>query len=537
MGFGFHQAGRFAEAERCYRQVLQAAPEQPDALHLLGLLARRAGALGDAETLIRRAVAHAPNNPDFQSNLGMVLTEAGTLEEAITAFRLAIKLRPDFVQAHCNLGAALMQLRQWQPAVDAFETAIRLKPDLVEAHSNLANALLELPDVERAISTARLAVEMSPLSADIHYNLGYALQRAGRLDDAADAFIRALELNPKQFMAGFHLANVAPRRALELHERAIARNPNDAEAHWCLAVVCLQQGDFKRGWSEYEWRMRCDTIARPLDLPQQRWQGEPLNGRTILVHLEQGFGDTLQFLRYIPMVAQRGGRVIMLGVPELQRLMETVPGTEFVVPRKNPVPPFELHCPLMSLPFVFGTTLDSIPATVPYLVTPESVKTAWARKLTPRDGRKRVGLVWAGRETHKNDFERSMPLAILEPLAKAGNAEFFSLQKGTPTGQIRTAAFGRWLVDHTADLHDFADTAGLIESLDLVITVDTAVAHLAGGLGKPVWLLLPRFAEWRWLTDREDSPWYPTMRIFRQPEPRNWAVVVQRIAGDLARIE
>jgi hypothetical protein len=306
-----------------------------------------------------------------------------------------------------------------------------------------------------------------------------------------------------------------------------------AEAHWNLALTLLLNSNLPEGWREFEWRLKIPEIVAPRDFSQPGWNGSDLRGKTILVHDEQGFGDAIQFARYLPMVAERGGNIILGCARETAGLFQTMPAIGRVLTSGQPMPGFDAHVPLLSLPLMFGTTLSTIPAKVPYLTAPAEGVENWRRKIGAGDGRVRVGLAWAGRPTHKNDPRRSMRLDQFAPLANIKSVCFYSLQKGEAARQSASPPAGMQWVDWTDDLHDFADTAGLVANLDLVICVDTAVAHLAGAMGKPVWVLLPFVPDWRWLLNRDDSPWYPTMRLFRQSTAGDWDGVIQRVGTAL----
>jgi hypothetical protein len=310
--------------------------------------------------------------------------------------------------------------------------------------------------------------------------------------------------------------------------------PDNAEAHWHLAGALLRRCDFDEGWREFEWRWRLRHSAPRRSFTQPEWDGGDLQGRTILLYCEQGFGDVIQFIRYVPLVAKLGAPVIVPAPSQLARLLQSVPGARIVT--NDPLPPFDLQLPLLSLPRVFNTGLQTIPAAIPYLHPDPLLVDQWKLKTScPGNGMK-VGLAWAGRATHPNDRNRSISLQRLSPLTEINGPVFFSLHKGEPAAQATNPPAGMKLIDLMADVHDFADTAALIANLDLVITVDTAVAHLAGAMGKAVWVLLPFPSDWRWLLNRDDSPWYPTMRLFRQAQPGDWAAPILQIATALRRV-
>lgn len=457
----------------------------------------RAGRLGKAEALYRQIVASEPTSAQAHNDLGNVLCDAGRCEEAIDAYRAALVLNPRYLPALNNLGTALRDLGRWAEAVDIYRAALAIDQRVPDVHNNLGVALADLGRLDDAIASYRRAIELSAAYADAYTNLGVTLYANGNSTGAVEAC-----------------------------EKAVALRPDFAKAHSNLALILLGTGDFARGWVEHEWRWRCNPNFKPRAFGQARWEGDALAGRTILLHAEQGFGDTMQFVRFAPMVVERGGRVIVECRGELAGLLrESMDGVR-VIARGETLPAFDLHCPLMSLPLALGVTLDSIPRS-PYLkASPERVD-RWVRAIGPRD-RCRVGLVWAGRPTHTNDRNRSMRGADLAGLISTKGVAFHSLQCGRAAHELSGAE------DHSGSLTDFAETAALIANLDLVISVDTAVTHLAGAMGKPVWLMLPYAAEWRWMLKRADSPWYPSARLFRQRRWGDWRGVVDEVTGALA---
>jgi len=478
-----HQAGRLAEAEPLYRQVLADQPNHPDALNLLGVLAAQIGRFDDAAELIGRACALCPNVYDYRKHLGGALSEKGDFAAAADAYREALRLNPDCYISHDLLGAALRETGELDEAIICHRRSLAIKSDNLTAH----------------------------------LNLGLTLRKRGWIEES---------------MASYR--------------RAIAIAPEHCDGHWNLSVLLLLTGDYEHGWREYEWRWQRKNFPTLWPaLPQPRWMGEDLTGKTLLVHTEQGYGDAIKFVRYVPMLAARGATVILMCQPALARLMRSVEGVNQIIPGiRSPaeLPPYDMHCPIMSLPFLLGTRLETVPANVPYLRPDPSLTQHWRAKIGaasagPKIGRHKVnslkvGLAWAGNPDHIIDACRSAKLAHFAPLAGT-NATFFSLQKGPAASQAASPPCGMELIDLTEDLHDFADTAALVANLDLVITVDTAVAHVAGAVGIPAWMLIAAEHDWRWLLDREDSPWYPTVRLFRQRNPGQWLEVVERVAREL----
>ena len=575
MGVRHHRAGRLSEAETLYRQVLAAAPDHADSLHMLGVLAGQSGDVDAGIEMIRRAIAARPAQAVFHLNLGEIYRRTGKHELGAQAYAQAAGLCPESEIAHYCLGLELRELRRLEEAIASYQQAIRLNPNFADAYAHLAIAAMQLGRVEQAIEAQQALVRLRPESADAWSNLGTALAEAGRSTEAIAAAQRAISLCPGHANARNNLAAAlgadgryeqalvecreALRRDPELAEahnnlgsilaamgqldeaaasfrRAIAISPDHAAAHFNLALALLIGGKWVAGWPQYEWRWKCFSSARPRNFPEPQWGGEPLQGRTILLHAEQGIGDTIQFVRYVPLVAQRGATVLLECQPELRRLLGGLPRVGQLIARGEALPRFDLQCPLMSLGGVFGTTVDSIPGPVPYLTADHSLVAAWERKLaTPGKPlvRVKVGLVWSGNPTQKNNRLRSIPLRSLGALAVVKGIRFLTLQKGLAADQARNPPPGMELEDFTADLTDFAETAALLANLDLIITVDTAVAHLAGAMGLKVWALLCYAPDWRWLLGRGDSPFYPTMRVFRQHRPGDWDGVVAEVRSEL----
>ena len=505
-----HRAGNVQEAEHLYRQILQVQPRHPGVLNHLGIIAHQQGKNDFALDLIRQALAVVPNYPEAYDNLGNVLKSKGLLDQAITAYRSAIVLMPRSAMTRNNLGLALLQGGQLNQAISAFREAIAVDPAYANAHCNLSNALWSNRQLDEALAAARTAVALNPRQAQGFGNLGIALRSTGHFVEAIVAFRQAISLDPAY-----------------------------PDSHLHLSLLLLMQGDFAEVWDQYEWRWQCHSYAfmrRNFEKPQ--WDGSPLGTQILLIHTEQGLGDAIQFSRYLTMITQLAGnlgaaQIIFEVQPELVRLFQTFASQCTVVSRGEPLPAFDLHYPLLSLPRIFKTTLESIPKEMPYLFADHNLVEAWRSKLDRTDSRMKVGLVWAGNPHHENDWSRSIPMAHLAPLGTLDKAVFYSLQKSGPD-RPADHTFGELkLISLSSELHDMADTAAAICSMDLVITVDTSVAHLTGALGRPVWVLLPFVPDWRWLTDREDSPWYSSMRLFRQSVRGDWDSVINRVVAAL----
>lgn len=502
LGHTLRATGRHDEAVASYRSALALAPTLVSAWAGLGQAQLATGNCDDAVASFEKALAHQPGALPLRFLLGTALLDAGAFAKAETHLA-AVAAGTPTPEALCNLGRALIGQERCAEAVGPLESALRAKPGMVEALFNLAIARTESGDVPGAVACYEEAVAGDPGRVAAWRGLGAVRLELG---DTAGA-----------------------RAALE---RALAIAPADAQSHGKLGLALLTDGVMPRGWHEYEWRWKCASYRPMPVLPVPLWDGGPLQG-PLLLHAEQGFGDTIQFCRYAPFLARRGWAVVLECQPELLRLFARIEGIE-VVPRGAATPPVVAHCPLMSVPARLGTTLATIPSDVPYLVPDPEDARRWAARLEALGDRLRVGLVWAGNPNRINDHTRSLELPVLGALIERHDVAWISLQTGGPASQA--ARYAERLHDWTNELVDFAETAALIAGLDLVIAADTAVAHLAAAMGKPTWILLPVGDVWRWMLDRSDSPWYPTAKLFRQSTRGEWSAVVaalDRALGDL----
>lgn len=501
----------------------------------------RDGNPSQAMWLCREGIRLKGKWPEAHVILGLILYNRQLYADAAAEYRKALAQMPNLFQAHNNLGNALTRLGQLQEAKAAFHRAITIKPDYAVAYTNLGNALRDLGRLDESVQMHLKALEIEPTLAAAYNNMGSVLLDLGRPDEAVTAYQKAIALAPSLpdalgNLAGAFLDSGDMAKAVSGYVNTLRMNPNDVDSHAHLAMTYLLQGNFERGWPEYEWRLRRQGKLAEAEIERAfpRWDGSPLNGRSILLHSEQGLGDTIHFVRYATLVTQLGGDVILRCQPPLVDLMKSVSGVKQVVPaNQSSVPRCDLQCPLLSVPVVLKTNLTNMPATVPYITPDPQRVSSWRARLAA-DGRYRVGLVWAGSPTHKKDRLRSMTLQQLQPMCQVGEASFYSLQKGKSVSQIAEASLPITNLD--SEIRDFSDTAAAIQSLDLVIAVDTSVAHLAGALGKPVWVMLPFSPDWRWMLHREDSPWYPTMRLFRQSKPNQWGDVLERIVNELRAV-
>jgi tetratricopeptide (TPR) repeat protein len=492
------QRGALPQAYAACRNALRLRPLDTDALVLGGVLAYQLGRLAEATQAMRQALAVRPQDGHVWLLLAGLLTAGGALGEAEEACRKALALDPGKAAAHLELGSVLAAAGRFAEAVPAFCQALALDRRSLAAQINLGSALFRLGRLEEAEAAQRTAVELGPRHAVAWKNLAATRRAQGDFSGAAADY-----------------------------RRAIALQPDYAEAHRDLALLMLQQGEFRKGWTEYEWRWRASTVgAAPL--PTQRWKGEALAGRRLLLHFEQGLGDTIQFLRYVPLAAARAGTLLLHVQPAMRRLAESLPGAPRVSADPAPPPMHDRHAYLMSLPHLLGDAGTKVPAEIPYLAAPADRVAFWRQCLADRAGL-RVGLVASGNPQHENDRNRSIPMVLLQPLLDLPGITWIGLEVDRVPPAPQILGLG-------AELGDLAETAAVIETLDLVISVDTAVAHLAGALGRRVWTLLPHVSDWRWRTLREDSAWYPSMRLFRQSAAREWPETIARVAKALAAL-
>jgi tetratricopeptide (TPR) repeat protein len=531
---------RGEEALVSYDKALAVAPRYAEALYNRGLVLRRLARPGEALSSFDEALAIKPDYAEAQFNRGNVLQDLGRPAEAVASFEATLEIRPDHVGALNNRGLALLGLQRPAEALASFERALAIQPDHVRALNNLGNTLQALHRPGEALASYDRALAIRPDYAEAHYNRGIVLRDLRRPAEALASFDSALAIDPSHVDAlnnrGIVLRDLdRPHEALSSYDRALVLAPGYAEAHSNRSGVALLLGDFERGWEEFEWRWRVPEIAPwRREFAQPLWRGDTsLEGRTILLHAEQGFGDAIQFVRYVPLVAARGATVVLEVPPPLSDLFSRIAGAALVVARGAALPAFDCHCPLLSLPLAFKTRLETIPTTVPYLSPAPDRVLKWQPRL-PRSGPRRVGIAWAGNANFKGDLTRSIGLARLSPLLSVAGVQLVSLQKELRDGD-RDILRSRPQVIQLGDaIDDFADTAAIMSQLDLVISSDTSVAHLAGALGKPVWVLLQYVADWRWLRGRSDNPWYPTARLFRQPKIDDWASVVGQVERELA---
>jgi tetratricopeptide (TPR) repeat protein len=531
--------GRIDDAVACYRAALGADPNDAESLLSLGNALRITGRAGEALSHLERAVALRPDLALAHNNLGTALCDLGRPEEARACFQRAVELEPARAMFLFNLATAEKDLGRMDAAIALYRRTVAADPGYADAHCSLGNALRDAGRVAEALEHLQRAVALEPDMALAHNNLGAALTDLARLDEARTRFQRAVELEPGRAMFLFNLATAEKDlgrvdEAITLYTRAIDIRPDYHQAFWNRGLARLSLGRFSEGWADYEHRTGCKECHNVLRLSEPRWGGSPLGDRRLLIHGEQGLGDVLQFIRFLPPVRDRAPNTVVAVYGALIPLLERS-GFGPLVKIEEPLPPFDVQAPLLSLPHILGTRLDTIPAAVPYLAVEPARAQRWRAELEKHPGFK-IGIAWQGRPSFRLDKLRSIPLEHFAPLAHVDGVRLVSLQKGPGSEQIAALADRFEVVDLGPELDAdgaFLDTAAVIESLELVISSDTAVAHLAGGLGVRVWLALARVADWRWMLDRDDSPWYPTMRLFRQRRDGDWPEVFRRMADAL----
>ena len=544
------ELGRLDEALAAFDRVVCLKPDHAEGYRARGLTLHDLGRREEALESLDRATALNPPSAEAHFDKGNTLLALQRPEDALACFDEAIKLRPGYAEAHDGRGTALNEIKQYQEALASYDQAIVLKPDYAQAYSNRVGPLRALQRPEEAFESCERAISLRPDYAEAHNNRMGALYDLRKVDEAIAASDRALALRPDFADAHNNRAVMLLElrrldEALRGFKRAVALQPDYAEAHFNLAMCQLMLGDEANGWAEYEWRWRTDQFEHALrDLAAPLWLGrESLHGRTILLHAEQGLGDAIQFCRHVPQVAALGATVILEVPRGLERLLSSLDGVSQVVVRDAPLPRFEFQTPLMSLPLALGISPDDRQRT--YLTPDPTLASDWQSRLAD-DRRFRVGLCWAGGARPDQpaadaiDRRRSLSLDSFALFADIPGVTFYSLQKGPPATQLLEAQARNWsgpaIIDLTAELKDFADTAALVANLDLIVTCDTSTAHLAGALGKPVWILNRFDACWRWLHNRDDSPWYPSARLFRQPSPGDWDTVAGEVGDELRHL-
>ena len=537
----YYQAGEINEAEKICKNIYRTDPGYSPALHLLGMVAYRLGLHDVAVNLMGAAVQIRPDIAFYHENLGNVFLSQDRIDESILCYRNALRLNPNFVQAYFHLSVALTKKDLLDEAIQSLVIALKLKPDYADALYQSGIILSQKDQPDEAIACFQKVLEIEPIRTEALFSLGAAFDAVNRENEAIDCYRKVLQIEPDHVYAlnnlGLKLKKQGKiEQAMDTYRKAIEIRPDLAGPHWNLSHVSLLTGDFEAGWKEFEWRLKKDdwqkANLRFCNVPL--WKGESFSGKILFIHDEQGLGDTIQFVRYLPMVKALGGDIIFETRESLMGLFKNFAGIDRLLPHSaDGLLPADMdfYMPLLSLPAIFNTSLDTIPDTVPYLHADADKRRYWRERL-PGDGFK-VGIVWAGGPKLRNDRNRSCRLRYFASLSDIGTVRLIGIQKGKAAEQVKDLCAGIEVINHGPELEDFTDTMGLIENLDLIISVDTAVAHLAGAMGKPVWLILPFSPDWRWFLNRSDSPWYPSMRIYRQKKKGDWASIFKQLGKDL----
>ncbi|MDD9918747.1 MAG: tetratricopeptide repeat protein [Rhodospirillaceae bacterium] len=576
LGYLLRLQRQYSEAIAALRQAIERQENYADAYNNLGIALAESGELEAAEEAYRDALSHRGEFPEAQNNLGNLLYRMGRVDEALAAYDAATTLRPGYAEAYSNRGDAFVNQGKGDEALEAYGKAVKAAPNWADAWFKLGNTLFQNDQLERALQAFQRNIDLNPNNLRGLTNLGAALEKLGRYEEAAMILRHALVLAPDNAAGLKNLGHVILKlghagEGLHLLRRAVELSPDDADAHYTLgnallrmerlqealacyarvrelqpdtarayfapASVLLMNGQYKEGWAAYESRFDMAAYKSNVNKVHERlWDGGPLNGRRLLIHVEQGFGDTLEFARYVPLVREKAGdgKISMLCEPELSRILETLEGVDaFYQMGSDATITYDVQIPLMSLPHRFGTTLETIPNSTPYVKVPSGTKAKIRRR---KDTKLNVAFVWAGRPTHSDDRFRSCAVNWFATLFDVPGVDFYSIQWGPRAGELEPHLTKPNVFSMTDKLTDFAETAAIIDQVDLVIAIDTAVAHLAGALGKPVWTILPFGGEWRWLFRREDTPWYPNMRLFRQRILGDWRPVFQRMKAGLLQL-
>ena len=535
-----HQGGRFSQAEALYRRALELDGKQFEVLAALGVLHAQRGNYPEAEQILRRALKLNPDDAGTQFNYGNVLIGLQRFDDAYAAFGKVLHLSPGFAEAHLNRGNILMLRKNFAEAVACFDAAVRINPNFAQAFSNRGSALEKMERFDEALASCDRALSLDPKNAELHASRATLLGCLRRYDEALREISAALSLGPDNAAFHYNRGNILVQAgryddAIAAFDKALALEPRFVDAHFNEGLCQLLLGNMERGSRNYEYRLQ---MPEYLDLKRSFagpvWLGEnSIEGKTIFIHPEQGFGDTLMACRYVPLLAARGARVVLEVKPELVRLMEGLDSVFNLIARGEAVPQYDIHCPIMSLPYAFKTQLATIPGTVPYLRIPQENIDHWRSKLG--DSRFKVGIAWAGNPTFKNDRDRSITLKNILSVCSTAGAAFFSIQKDLRAGDAEILSVNPHITHLGTELNNFLDTAAVMQSLDLIISSDTSIVNLAGALGRPVWVLLSSNPDWRWLLDRADSPWYPTARLYRQRKSGDWDSVVVQVSADLTK--
>ena len=573
-GAAYHHQGNFDQAEEVYKKILKIEQNNFDALQLLGSLLAQVEKYLEALKFLNKALKVKPNDARIQfnkgivlkelkrfdealesydraiqieegyadayNNRGIVLKELKRLNEALESYDRAIKIESSYSQAYYNRGIILQELKRFDEALSHYNKAIAINPNYIDAFNNRGVVLKELKRFDQALDNYNQVIALKPDYAKAYYNQGKTFQELNRFNEALVSYNKAIKIKPDYVEAFNNLGNSFQEikkfdSALVNYDYAIALKPNYADAYFNKSLLLILLGEYKQGWQLYEWRWKQEFKINTIRLYKQPlWLGnESLTNKTLLIYIEQGFGDFIQFIRYIFLVQRLGAKVIIEVPLTLMNIIKTLKGKFNIIQSGELLPNFDYHCPVMSLPLAFKTTIKSIPAKLPYIYVDEKKKILWNKKLGKKE-KTRVGLVWSGNPEHKNDSNRSILLKKFENIISLP-FEFHCLQKEIQETDIQTIIDFSQIHQHQKEIADFSDTAALIDAMDIIISVDTSVAHLAGAMGKNVWVLLPYLPDFRWMLDRKDSPWYPSAKLYRQNMKNNWHDVLEELKIDLLK--
>lgn len=529
----------YTKAEYHFKKALAINPSFSMAYLGLGNLYKEIELFDEAIKYYEKTLSLEPESFEALNNIANTFLIKERIDDAIVYLHKALQVKPEEAEIYYTLGNIYKDKREYDKAIAYYENALKYNNEFADAYNGIGLVLQEKNQLDRAIEYYHKALEINSNDYVVYVNLAGALNLKDSYDEAISYCEKALEIKPDCIDAYINLGIITYLKrnyedSIKYSLKAIDIDPENADAHFNLALALLLKGDFENGWREYEWRGRLkEKVWLKFDKPI--WDGSDIKGKRLFVCTEQGFGDAIQFIRYVPLIKEKGvEEVIIECYPQLKPLFETVSGVDKVIPRGEELPEFDVYCHLLSLPNIFKTNISNIPSNIPYFNINKEVIEKWNTLITGND-RIKVGLAWAGSPRHKNDRNRSIMLKLLKPVLDINDIDFYSLQVGPGSEQLKELDNEKCMIDLTNNINDFLDTAGLILNLDLVISVDTSVAHLAGALGKHVWVLLPYVPDWRWLLNREDSPWYPTMRLFRQRSSGNWDSIVQDIKEELLR--
>jgi len=576
MGIIYYQLGDHDSAIKYIERELHLNPLSAEAYNNLGLVMRGKGNLNDAISLFKKAIELKPYFANAYYNLGLTYQDMKEYDKAIYNYERAIKIEPNFVEAYNNLGIVLRKVFRLDESVACFKKALQINPNLANTYNNLGLSYQDKEQYDEALKCYQKALQLNPNLADAYNNIGNVLRTKEEFEDSLKYYEKALSLNPNlpesyigigcyyQQKEDMDKAMIYYKKALSIdgdskdayfsmgaiysekgmndesidcYRKAISINPNFVYPHYNISFCLLLKGNFEEGWAEYEWRWKTKEFeALRRDFGKPRWYGEEIRGKRIFLTCEQGLGDAIQFVRYAKRVKDLGAEVILEVPKVLHRLFMYVEGIDSLVIVGSELPNFDVYCPLLSLPYVFKTNLETIPNEVPYIKVNSETIEMWGEKIEKGKDRLNVGIAWTGNPKHKRDKYRSIRLEKFAIFNELKGVRYYSLQVGVGSEQLKEVGSKFEIVDLTGEIKDFFDTAGLIMNLDLVITVDTSVAHLAGALGKQVWVFIPFVPDWRWMLNREDSPWYPTMRLFRQNERNDWDSVIKRVYEELGKL-